>query len=240
MTTGAPLPSRAASCRRAALSLLATRRRPRRAARLALDRNADPSKRFRRSTTSAYAQTAARPVGFADIVEKVKPSVMSVRVKVDASRPAHAVSTARTCRKLPPGSPFEYFFKRFGAAGRQGHTQGMPRRRNFSTGQGSGFFISADGYAVTNNHVVDKAESVEVTTDDGKTYTAKVIGTDPRTDLALIKVDGRNDFPFVKLARQRAAHRRLGAGGRQSVRPRRHRDRRHRVGARPRHRRRPV
>jgi serine protease Do len=67
-------------------------------------------------------------------------------------------------------------------------------------GQGSGFFISADGYAVTNNHVVDKAEHVDVTTDDGKTYTAKVIGTDDRTDIALIKVDGRSDFPFVHLA----------------------------------------
>jgi len=70
---------------------------------------------------------------------------------------------------------------------------------NVITGQGSGFFISADGYAVTNNHVVEKAESVEVKTDDGKTYKAKVIGTDPRTDLALIKVDGAS-FPFVKLA----------------------------------------
>ena len=68
------------------------------------------------------------------------------------------------------------------------------------TAQGSGFFITADGYAVTNNHVVDKAKAVEITTDDGKTYDAKVIGTDPRTDLALIKVDGRSDFPFVKLA----------------------------------------
>jgi serine protease Do len=68
------------------------------------------------------------------------------------------------------------------------------------TGQGSGFFISADGYAVTNNHVVDKAENVQVTTDDGKIFEAKVIGTDPRSDLALIKVDGRSDFPFVKLA----------------------------------------
>ena len=68
------------------------------------------------------------------------------------------------------------------------------------TGQGSGFFISADGYAVTNNHVVDGADKVEVTTDDGKTYTAKVIGTDPRTDVALIKVDGRTDFPFAKLS----------------------------------------
>ena len=53
---------------------------------------------------------------------------------------------------------------------------------------------------MTNNHVVENAESVEVTTDDGKTYTAKVIGTDPRTDLALIKVEGRTDFPYVKLA----------------------------------------
>jgi serine protease Do len=67
------------------------------------------------------------------------------------------------------------------------------------TGQGSGFFITADGYAVTNNHVVQNAERVQVTADDGKTYSAKVIGTDQRTDLALIKVDG-SDFPYVKLA----------------------------------------
>jgi serine protease Do len=72
----------------------------------------------------------------------------------------------------------------------------MPRHE-MVTGVGSGFFISADGYAVTNNHVVDHAKSVEVTTDDGKTYTAKVIGTDAKTDLALIKVDGKNDFAYV-------------------------------------------
>ena len=53
---------------------------------------------------------------------------------------------------------------------------------------------------MTNNHVVDKADAVEITTDDGKTYTAKVIGTDARTDLALIKVEGRSDFPSVKLS----------------------------------------
>ena len=68
-----------------------------------------------------------------------------------------------------------------------------------SPARAPGFFISRDGYAVTNNHVVQNAENVQVTTDDGKTYSAKVIGTDPRTDLALIKIDG-NDFPFVKLA----------------------------------------
>jgi serine protease Do len=67
-------------------------------------------------------------------------------------------------------------------------------------GQGSGFFITPDGYAVTNNHVVDSADKVEVTTDDGKVYKAKVIGTDKRTDLALIKVEGGSNFPFAKLA----------------------------------------
>src|SRR5476651_1916429 len=101
------------------------------------------------------------------------------------------------------------FFRQFGAPddggqdnpgrpGRQGN-QGAPGGRNMITGQGSGFFISADGYAVTNNHVVDKAENVQVTADDGKTHTAKVIGTDPRTDLALIKVEG-GPFPYVKLS----------------------------------------
>ena len=65
-----------------------------------------------------------------------------------------------------------------------------------------GFFISPDGYAVTNNHVVDHAKSVQVTTDDGSTYTAKVIGTDAKTDLALIKVDGKSDFAYVKLEDQ--------------------------------------
>jgi len=146
----------------------------------------------------AYAQSGNKPVGFADIVDKVKPAVMSVRVKIEDSNPQSSGFNFNGDEvPLPPGSPFEFFFKRFG----QG-PGGMPRRHNFTLGQGSGFFISPDGYAVTNNHVVDKAESVEVTTDDGKTYTAKVIGTDARTDLALIKVDGkgRNDFPYVRLA----------------------------------------
>ncbi len=69
-------------------------------------------------------------------------------------------------------------------------------------GEGSGFFISPDGYAVTNNHVVDHAKSVQVTTDDGTIFTAKVIGTDPKTDLAVIKVDGKDNLPYVKFADQ--------------------------------------
>ena len=139
-----------------------------------------------------------RPVGFADIVAKVKPAVISVRVKID--KPA-GVSLNEDDAPFPPGSPMERFFKRFG--GPDGLPPGMrggPRSRGPVTGQGSGFFISADGFAVTNNHVVDGADKVEVTTDDGKSYTAKVIGTDQRTDLALIKVEGSSNFPFAKLA----------------------------------------
>jgi serine protease Do len=146
---------------------------------------------------AALAQSLQRPVGFADIVEKVKPAVVSVRVKMDGG--------ARTMGfegdlPFPKGSPMDRFFREFGMPdGGQGNP-GSPGGRNMITGQGSGFFISADGFAVTNNHVVDKAENVQVTADDGKIYQAKVIGTDARSDLALIKVDGRNDFPFVKFA----------------------------------------
>jgi serine protease Do len=138
--------------------------------------------------TEKVQQLPQRPVGFADIVEKVKPAVISVRVKID--QPAQP-GLSDDDLPFPPGSPFERFFKRFGAPGN-------PRGHEVITGQGSGFFISRDGYAVTNNHVVQNTENVQVTTDDGKTFSAKVIGTDSRTDLALIKVEGDN-FPFVKL-----------------------------------------
>ena len=107
-------------------------------------------------------------------------------------------------------------------------------------GEGSGFFVSADGYIVTNNHVVDHAKTVTVTTQDGKTLDAKVVGTDPKTDLALIKVNEAGDYPFVAFSKETAPHRRLGRGDRQSLRPRRHGDRGHHLGRRPRHRRRPL
>jgi serine protease Do len=151
-------------------------------------------------TNPAHAQNLSQqaqqlpqhPVGFADIVAKVKPAVISVRVKME--RPA-TPGLSEDELPVPPGSPFEHFFRRFGTPNNgEGHHQ-------FVTGQGSGFFITADGYAVTNNHVVQNSDNVQVTTDDGKTYSAKVIGTDSRTDLALIKVDGK-DFPYVKLADQ--------------------------------------
>jgi serine protease Do len=142
------------------------------------------------------AESAQRIAGFADLVDKVKPAVISVRVKVDGGAKSTDLDG-----NLPFPPPRERFFHRFGMpyGDNTPDNQRQPHNRPM-TGQGSGFFIAADGYAVTNNHVVDKAQTVEITTDDGKTYSAKVIGTDARTDLALIKVDGRSDFPYVELA----------------------------------------
>src|SRR2546422_345092 len=139
-----------------------------------------------------------RPIGFADIVERVKPSVISVKVNMK-EKTASNDDGDDSASPFQPGSPMERFFRRFGGPDGIPGLKGGGRGRVVQ-GQGSGFFISADGFAVTNNHVVDGADKVEVTTDDGKTYTAKVIGTDPRTDLALIKVTGRTDFPFAKLS----------------------------------------
>src|SRR6266550_6538228 len=142
-----------------------------------------------------------RPIGFADIVERVKPSVISVKVKI-REKLAKDDSSNNEDSPFQPGSPMERFFRRFGGPdGLPPGLRGGPRGGGRAMmGQGSGFFISADGYAVTNNHVVDGADKVEVTTDDGKTFTAKVIGTDARTDIALIKVEGGSNFPFAKLS----------------------------------------
>jgi serine protease Do len=150
-------------------------------------------------SAQAAASTSAS-TGFADLVAKVKPAVISVRVKIDEPQSAFQDEEDQQGENgngnipMEPGSPMERFFQRYGF--------GQPDRHHQIAGEGSGFFISADGYAVTNDHVVDHAKSVQVTTDDGTLYTAKVVGADQKTDLALIKVDGKNDFPFVKFADQ--------------------------------------
>jgi serine protease Do len=161
--------------------------------------------------SAATAQTTqnTRIASFADVVAKVKPAVVSVRVKMnDANARAmtgfnndNEDNDERSWRRRF-GPDMEEFFRRFGMP--MPNTPDLPRsdrgQRNFSMSQGSGFFISADGYVVTNNHVVRNANTVEITTDDGKTYDAKVVGTDAKTDLALLKVEGKSDFPHVMLS----------------------------------------
>jgi len=140
------------------------------------------------------SQSSAGPASFADIVDRVRSSVVSVKVKVSDASDADASGDAPDL-PFPPGSPFEHFFKRFGSP-----TPNDPRHHQGQTvAQGSGFFISGDGYIVTNNHVVDHATEVTVTTTEGKTLDAKVIGVDEKTDLALLKVKG-DSFPFVSFA----------------------------------------
>jgi serine protease Do len=146
-------------------------------------------------TQAAQAADAAQaPAGFADLVAKVKPAVISVRVKIEQAMNG---SPTADIDPFPQDMPMRKFFQQFGFPNMP---NGMPHGKEMITGEGSGFFISADGYAVTNNHVVDHAKTVEVKTDDGHTYKAKVIGTDRKTDLALIKVEADKTFPYVKFA----------------------------------------
>ncbi len=155
-----------------------------------------------RAVAEQYSTTTQQKLpSFVPLVKSVKSAVVSIRVKAGASEKMAMGEELPFGNDQNPfeGTPFEKYFKGPNSPFKQ--FRGMPHgNRQFMTGQGSGFFISADGYLVTNNHVAKDAVNVEVLTDDGNTYTAKVIGTDPRSDLALLKVDGKNDFAFVKFA----------------------------------------
>jgi serine protease Do len=147
-----------------------------------------------------FAPPPGAPMSFADIFEKVSPAVVSIDVssRVDA----------RALRFR--GFPFD-----FGTPDRNGERgeknddgqegDGGVRPRQQSSG--SGFFISADGYIVTNNHVVEGADEITVTLKDGRELKAKIVGTDENTDLAVIKVEG-NSFSFVSF--ESAAKPRVG------------------------------
>ena len=135
---------------------------------------------------------------FAPLIDRVKASVVSVKVKI-AAEDGGAEGASSQMDNLPP--EIQKFFKQFGGGMPNGG--GAPEGKHpMMMGEGSGFFVSADGYIVTNNHVVQKAKTVSVTTQDGKTLDAKVVGTDPKTDLALIKVNESGDYPFVAFSKE--------------------------------------
>ena len=127
----------------------------------------------------------ARPESFADLAERVSPAVVNITTSTMVARGTGPGAI------VPDGSPFEDFFKEFQDRNGQGN---RPRR---SSALGSGFVISEDGYIVTNNHVIEGADEVIIEFFEGGELEAKVIGTDPKTDIALLKVESDTPLAFV-------------------------------------------
>jgi Do/DeqQ family serine protease len=150
------------------------------------------------AATDASAQTpaVARTLAggrdsYADIVKIVAPAVVTIRTE------GHARMRQTSAPEQGPEDLFRYFFgdeaDQFRAPGRRGPGQGTPRVPQFRRGGlGSGVIVTPDGYILTNHHVVDSADGIEVELSDGRTFTAKVIGTDQPSDLALLKIDATN------------------------------------------------
>ena len=134
---------------------------------------------------SAYARGA--PESFADLAEELSPSVVNITTSTTI---AGVTDQARP--QIPEGRPFEDLFRDFFNNGEGG--QARPRR---SSALGSGFVISSDGYIVTNNHVIDKADEIVIEFFDGKELVAKLVGRDPKTDIAVLKVEASEPLPFV-------------------------------------------
>jgi serine protease Do len=118
------------------------------------------------------------PNAIADLVDRVSPSVVTILARHDGQGEGRGESAPFE------GSPFEEFFRRFGPPGGPDAPHGRER-----AGLGSGFVIEADGYVVTNNHVVEGADEVTVRFADEREFEAEVVGTDPQSDLALLKVE---------------------------------------------------
>jgi serine protease Do len=141
--------------------------------------------------TAQVAPTA----GFADLAAKVMPAVVSVRVDfanvASSDDDSDSAGPQQNMPNLPEDSPFRDFFNQFPQFR-------APQQQHHGVAEGSGFIISPDGYAVTNNHVVQNADKVTVTTSEGDEYPAQVIGTDAKTDLALLKIKSDKTFQYVK------------------------------------------
>jgi serine protease Do len=138
----------------------------------------------------------AKPESLAPLAEKISPSVVNITTATTVE--------GRTGPRgiVPEGSPFEDFFREFRDRNNEGEEAPAPRR---SSALGSGFVISEDGYIVTNNHVIDGADEITIEFFSGKELVAKLIGTDPNTDIALLKVEAEGPLPFVTFGDSNAA-----------------------------------
>lgn len=158
---------------------------------------------------------APQTPNFADVVEAVTPAVVSVRVESDL-RPVSDNGFRFDRRDFRGGDDFRmppffrnnpFFFddedgdrkdRRTERRSKRRHGEGVPRR--FGMSQGSGFFVSDDGYIVTNHHVVSNGSKFTVVTDDGTEYEAELVGADNRTDLAVLKIEADKEFTYVSFA----------------------------------------
>ena len=129
------------------------------------------------------ALAADRPGSFADQVEMLSPAVVNISTTTIVNQ-----GPGMDMPQFPPGSPFEEFFKNFGDDNRQRRASSL----------GSGFIIDAEGIVVTNFHVIENAEEITVTLADETSFTAKVLGQDQKTDIAVLKIDpGDTDLTAV-------------------------------------------
>lgn len=141
------------------------------------------------AVAAEVSAAAPRAIGFADVVEKVKPAVFAIKVRIEQGDGS-----------ITPESFSDESLPRMGPNPKHPPSNGGNKGLRAETAQGAGFFISPDGYGITSSHVMERSSRAEITTDDGATYTARLVGADGQSDLALLKVEGRADFPYVRLA----------------------------------------
>ena len=157
--------------------------------------------------TNSYADAvkveAPAVFSFGDVVEAVSPAVVSVRVEAEVE-PADFHNNFRFDRRGGDGQQFDFerFFRNLPGY-RDFFRDGPNRGPRFGMSQGSGFFVSEDGYVVTNNHVVENGNRYTVILSDGSELEASLIGSDTRTDLAVLKVDADREFTYVEFGDDR-------------------------------------
>lgn len=139
------------------------------------------------------------PGSFADLAENVSPAVVNITASRTASEPQERQPGFRGPMPFPEGSPLDEFFRqfedRFGDMFRGPSPQ--QERRGPRSGVGSGFIVDAEGYVVTNNHVIDGADDIRIRLSDGRDLPAELVGTDPQTDVALLRVETEEALPTV-------------------------------------------
>lgn len=148
---------------------------------------------------AAAAESQVMPGSFADLAEQVSPAVVNITTTSVVSQPTGGPGAGP---RFPEGSPFSDLFRDFGFPGMPGGPEGAPpqqrRAPQRSNALGSGFVISADGFIVTNNHVIEGADQIEIEFYSGQRLPAEVVGTDPSTDIAVLKVESDEPIPFVQ------------------------------------------